>query len=47
MYGKKYWGVERSTFVVGVDGKVLMAWRKVGADGHAFEVLNYLRSIQN
>ncbi len=44
MYGKKYWGVERSTFVVGKDGKVVKVWRKVVADGHAKDVQEFVRS---
>jgi peroxiredoxin Q/BCP len=39
MYGKKYMGIERSTFLVGADGKVAKAWPKVKVDGHAEEVL--------
>jgi peroxiredoxin Q/BCP len=39
MYGKKYMGIERSTFLVGADGKVKKAWRKVSVAGHAAEVL--------
>ncbi len=39
MYGKKYMGVERSTFLIGTDGKVLKVWRKVKVPGHAEEVL--------
>ncbi len=39
MYGKKYMGIERSTFVVGADGKVKKAWHKVKVEGHAGEVL--------
>lgn len=38
LYGKKYMGVERSTFLVGADGVVEKAWRKVKAEGHAAEV---------
>lgn len=38
MYGRTYWGVERSTFLVGEDGMVLRAWRKVRPAGHADEV---------
>ena len=40
MYGRKYMGMERSTFLIGADGKVLKAWRKVKVPGHAQEVLN-------
>jgi len=39
MYGRKYMGVERSTFLVGADGRVEKAWRKVKPSGHAAEVL--------
>jgi peroxiredoxin Q/BCP len=39
MYGRKYMGMERSTFLIGSDGKVLKAWRKVKVPGHAQEVL--------
>ena len=38
LYGKKYMGVERSTFLVGANGKVEKAWRKVKPEGHAAEV---------
>ena len=39
MYGRKYMGMERSTFIIGADGRVLKAWRKVKVPGHAQEVL--------
>jgi peroxiredoxin Q/BCP len=39
MYGKKYMGIDRSTFLVGKDGKVLKAWRKVSVAGHADAVM--------
>lgn len=42
MYGKKVMGTERSTFVVGPDGKVERAWRKVKVSGHVAEVLESL-----
>jgi thioredoxin-dependent peroxiredoxin len=38
-YGKKYWGTERSTFVIGKDGKIRKLFRKVKVDGHEQEVL--------
>lgn len=46
MYGKKVMGVERSTFIISEEGKIAHAWRKVKAEGHAKEVLDYLRSQQ-
>lgn len=39
MYGRKYMGMERATFLIGTDGRVLKAWRKVKVPGHAQEVL--------
>jgi peroxiredoxin Q/BCP len=39
MYGRKYMGMERSTFLIGANGRVLRAWRKVKVPGHAAEVL--------
>jgi peroxiredoxin Q/BCP len=39
MYGRKYMGMERATYLIGADGKVLKAWRKVKVPGHADEVL--------
>ena len=39
MYGRKYMGVERTTFLIGTDGNILAIWPKVKVDGHAAEVL--------
>jgi len=39
MYGRKYMGMERATYLIGADGKVLRTWRKVRVPGHAQEVL--------
>ena len=44
MYGRKYMGMERSTFLIGSDGKVVREWRKVKVPGHAQEVLEAIRS---
>ena len=41
-YGRKYWGTERSTFVIGKDGKIKKVFRKVKVDGHEKEVLEAL-----
>lgn len=46
MYGKKVMGIERSTFLIGPDGKLLKEWRKVKVDGHAEEVLETLKAIR-
>jgi peroxiredoxin Q/BCP len=39
MYGRKYMGMERATYLIGADGRVLKGWRKVKVPGHAQEVL--------
>lgn len=43
MYGKKYWGIERSTFVIDQAGVIKAAFRKVKVDGHAEEILAALK----
>jgi peroxiredoxin Q/BCP len=45
MYGRKYMGMERSTFLIGRDGKVVKDWRKVKVPGHAEEVLGAVREL--
>ena len=45
MYGRKYWGIERSTFLIDADGKLAREWRKVKADGHAAEVLEAVQAL--
>lgn len=44
MYGKKVRGIERSTFVIDPKGCLIQEWRKVKVEGHAQEVLDYLRA---
>jgi peroxiredoxin Q/BCP len=39
MYGRKYMGIERATFLIGRDGRVARVWHKVKVPGHAAEVL--------
>ncbi|MFL6726472.1 MAG: peroxiredoxin [Sphingomicrobium sp.] len=39
MYGRKYMGMERATYLIGADGRILKAWRKVKVPKHAEEVL--------
>jgi thioredoxin-dependent peroxiredoxin len=46
MYGKSYMGVERSTFLIGPDRKIVKAWRGVKVPGHAAEVLAALKKQQ-
>ncbi|MCI5073922.1 peroxiredoxin [Oricola sp.] len=45
MYGRKYMGVERSTFLIDRDGKIASVWRKVKVKGHAEAVLEAARSL--
>ena len=42
MYGKKYMGILRTTFVIGKDGKIKKVFEKVKPEGHAEEILNTL-----
>ena len=45
MYGRKYMGVERSTFLIDKGGKVARCWRKVRVPGHAEEVLQEVQAL--
>lgn len=45
MYGRKYMGVERSTFIIDGDGKIAKVWRKVKVAGHAQAVLEAVQSL--
>jgi peroxiredoxin Q/BCP len=45
MYGRKYMGIERATFLVDRDGVVKKVWRKVKVPGHAQEVLEAARAL--
>ena len=45
MYGRKYMGIERATFLIGADGKVAQVWRKVKVKGHAEAVLAALKPL--
>jgi len=44
MYGKKVMGVARTTFIIGPDGKIKHIFHKVKPEGHAAEVLEYLKT---
>jgi peroxiredoxin Q/BCP len=46
MYGRKYMGIERSTFLIDAKGIVRQAWRKVKVDGHAEEVLRVAAEVK-
>jgi peroxiredoxin Q/BCP len=45
MYGKKYMGVERSTFLIDANGVLREQWRKVKVNGHAEAVLNAVKAL--
>jgi thioredoxin-dependent peroxiredoxin len=45
MYGRKYMGMERATYLIGGDGRVLREWRKVKVPGHAEEVLEAAKAV--
>ncbi|MCF7700010.1 thioredoxin-dependent thiol peroxidase [Loktanella sp. M215] len=45
MYGKSYFGIERSTFLIGPDGTIARIWRKVKVPGHAGAVLDAVREL--
>ncbi|WP_043359006.1 thioredoxin-dependent thiol peroxidase [Belnapia sp. F-4-1] len=45
MYGKKYMGMERSSFLVDAEGKVAKVWRKVKPEAHAAEVLKAAQAL--
>ncbi len=44
MYGRKYMGIDRSTFLIAADGKIKSIWRKVKVAGHIEDVLKMIRS---
>ena len=46
MYGRKYMGMERATYLLGADGHVVKAWRKVKVPKHAEEVLRAAQAIR-
>jgi len=46
MYGKKVWGVVRSTFVIDPEGVVRREWRGLKVPGHAREVLEFVKSLK-
>ena len=46
MYGRKYMGVERSTFLIDGKGRIARSWRKVKVPGHAEEVLEAAKALE-
>ena len=45
LYGRKYMGILRNTYLIGPDGKVAKVWEKVKVDGHAEEVLSAAKAL--
>jgi peroxiredoxin Q/BCP len=45
MYGKRYMGIQRASFVINTDGKVAAVWPKVTVEGHAAEVLETVKVL--
>jgi len=45
LYGRKFMGIERSTFLIDADGKLRREWRKVKVKGHAQEVLDAVKEL--
>lgn len=43
MYGRKFWGVARTTYIIGKDGKVKTVFPKVRVEGHVKEVIKAIR----
>jgi peroxiredoxin Q/BCP len=46
MYGREYMGVERSTFLIDEEGKLIREWRKVKVKGHVLEVLEAVKTAK-
>lgn len=46
LYGRKYMGIERSTFLIDKEGKLRAEWRKIKVKGHAQEVLDAVRTLK-
>ena len=45
LYGRQYMGIDRATFLIGKDGKIVRIWRKVKVKGHAEQVLEAVRAL--
>ncbi|MHA3978436.1 thioredoxin-dependent thiol peroxidase [Halovulum sp. GXIMD14794] len=45
MYGKTYFGIERSTFLIDAEGRIVREWRKVKVPGHVEEVLEAVKAL--
>jgi len=47
MYGKKYMGIDRSTFLIDADGKLARIWRNVKVTGHVAEVMDEVKKLKS
>ena len=47
MYGREYYGVDRSTFIINIEGKIAYYWRKVKVKGHVEDVKEKLIELQS
>jgi len=47
LFGREFWGIERSTFIIDKNGKIRKIWRTVSVDGHTEEVLEFLHQMHN
>ena len=45
MYGKQVRGIERSTFIINIQGELIQEWRGVKVNGHVVEVLDFIKNI--
>jgi peroxiredoxin Q/BCP len=45
MYGKKFFGIQRSTFLIDGDGKIAKVWKSVKVDGHDQQVIDALKTL--
>jgi peroxiredoxin Q/BCP len=45
MYGKKYWGVARTTFIIGADGRIAKVFEKVKPENHGEEVADAIAAL--
>ena len=45
MYGRKFMGITRATFLIGTDGRIARVWPKVKVEGHAEEVLDAVKGL--
>lgn len=44
-FGREYMGIERSTFIIDKEGKIIKEWRKVRVDGHVEEALQFIKQL--